>query len=1700
MRVCGVCYDVYQCLDWARNLLNKKFQFPEDPYNKRNKISPSKGSVASSIGSVNSSTEDIGNRKDSITSGITFNESGIQDISLDKSIRNSSSANGSTSRSSSVKRGRRQTAARSSATGKATWKSQLESSTSPERRQLKRSEIGVLDNYIRGTGNGKISNQRSLSPDNRSFDGTSTILSSNKSPEASVNGSSSVSKSKKDNSVALENKYIGNVLLACQDRTQADLVRQCLEESFFHVHWVKDGREAANDVLTQWDTYDCVIMQRDLPLVDSFELCKTIRTYEKSLRNQRSSVASNKDGYGNKFLNHRMPMICFTDATSPADLTKYMKADMDGCISLPVDKMSLISTVRAAIPQHLAPITRITEPPPPKNPQKVMKVGLLGEVEDSVDSATMALKTLPIVQNDVGSEVQGIAQLDADTKIPFLVMNGSKFTRIRHAMTGERFFNLVVCQDVFDHFERMKIMLQPIVQRYQGIQILVWNYPGQALTEWRSSQVLNNEYLAACLNELLGQVGDKGTKDFSTDQPFYLLGFGYGANIASYFMANYRAPNVRALINMNGFAFVDSYLAGVMHDCINVFQSTPETRPDLPVYFFSRFLFSKDYLAKVSVPLALNIYTAVYNSITIKGRIQLCNGVLRSPDIRPLLKAIDVPLICFHSNQDSLTRPLHVEPFVTYRFGEVKNIYRCLQHTNKTCIVWFNGGHEIFQENKKQVVLLLEQILTGYHEVNEVTFPSATNLLQDPKFSQTVPGAGSTAGSLKGAELNSSSLEDKFTKSVLSFTSTGTFMSGTSSITGGTVVGTAANTRPTTSGSPTRAKTASSESRGPGHVSGADMLDHTKLSHSNSESVIHHGPRGPTQGDGWQSFSDNLMKKQQSILTMDAKTQANAKTSKTSTKGLEESKNGRTKPDLITELSYLTDAQSFPEVKEYMSWRLKRNKKRLQRLQLAAQTIQSAFRAYLARQLVRNIRRVHAARTIQRVFRGWLGRRKFFNHVKELWATIMIQKTWRGYSARLWYFNVRVKIAAAANIQRMYRGHRARQRVKRIRQQRNAAACVIQAMMRRYKARKEAWLKRHFRNCSITIQRIFRGYLGKKRAANERDKYIFSKSQSQGIEFGRQMLLEHKLHVTKLQSDVTLLTQEKVVAEEQIEALLEEITAFEEGVRSLEKEMHQLSKVESEAAAFMDEDSKFELREQKMRLDREFGEMLGKIANRKDMLSDLEKKLATIDKTRQAKEEDLRTLERKLVVLLEDQQKELTAIRRKQDVRGQMLAASHAEMAKLTAGEDSTGGGASRSGGGGGGGGGGSGPSLQEKKQAAQLMQSTETLMKFGFMSMSMTYFSSLNMIKALRTVSAQDTVMAALADVHAQKAVGFIGNDSVGGGGGTQNPATAMIDKDSVVGRLKKGQLPGQQPLKVSSWSVEDVAKWLQAISLGQYSEAFVDSAIDGEFLFDLNDDDLKNTLGIEHRLHRKKILNCINRLKMAEAQNESRLGKIQGSVFSEVMIVILFVTRIFINVFFLQTGTIDVESAARPNPRAGMPTQDQFNFPDGKQTGADNDDRAIDGPKVPLAELFSYVRHSKFGMLKDAVDYLPNKAFDKSLVQSQYVPDHGTAYLLGYERLPFHINKTDDHGNTMLSMACQNGNMKICKYLVSKGANPNHQNFQGQTPAHFAIAFKFFDLSQWLFENGGDDTLENKFGLSPYDGLTTDGGDPDQQFSLTD
>jgi len=68
------------------------------------------------------------------------------------------------------------------------------------------------------------------------------------------------------------------------------------------------------------------------------------------------------------------------------------------------------------------------------------------------------------------------------------------------------------------------------------------------------------------------------------------------------------------------------------------------------------------------------------------------------------------------------------------------------------------------------------------------------------------------------------------------------------------------------------------------------------------------------------------------------------------------------------------DPENFPEVQEYMGWRLKRNKKRLARLDGATRIIQGAYRAHLAWMIISKLKQERAVIYIQRCYRGWKGR------------------------------------------------------------------------------------------------------------------------------------------------------------------------------------------------------------------------------------------------------------------------------------------------------------------------------------------------------------------------------------------------------------------------------------------------------------------------------------------------------------------------------------------------------------------------------------------------------------------------------------------------------------------------------------------------------------------------------------------------------
>ena len=134
-------------------------------------------------------------------------------------------------------------------------------------------------------------------------------------------------------------------------------------------------------------------------------------------------------------------------------------------------------------------------------------------------------------------------------------------------------------------------------------------------------------------------------------------------------------------------------------------------------------------------------------------------------------------------------------------------------------------------------------------------------------------------------------------------------------------------------------------------------------------------------------------------------------------------------------------------------------------------------------------------------------------------------------------------------------------------------------------------------------------------------------------------------------SQVVLLAKEKGEVESRLELLLNEIATFEAAVRSLERDMAIVTKTEASAAGTLTEDVALEVRETKLRLDREFNAMLVKIADRRETLAIVEKQLQALDRLRNTKQSQLKDLERKLVVLLEEQQQEMEVIKRRQNAK-----------------------------------------------------------------------------------------------------------------------------------------------------------------------------------------------------------------------------------------------------------------------------------------------------------------------------------------------------------------------------------------------------------------------------------------------------------------
>ena len=75
--------------------------------------------------------------------------------------------------------------------------------------------------------------------------------------------------------------------------------------------------------------------------------------------------------------------------------------------------------------------------------------------------------------------------------------------------------------------------------------------------------------------------------------------------------------------------------------------------------------------------------------------------------------------------------------------------------------------------------------------------------------------------------------------------------------------------------------------------------------------------------------------------------------------------------------------------------------------------------------------------------------------------------------------------------------------------------------------------------------------------------------------------------------------------------------------------------------------------------------------------------------------------------------------------------------------------------------------------------------------------------------------------------------------------------------------------------WSAEEVGVWLKSIELGEYAKKFIDNAISGMELLELEEEDVIS-LGIKALAHRKRILSKIKELNKSTC---STIGKKKSS-----------------------------------------------------------------------------------------------------------------------------------------------------------------------------------------------------------------------------
>ena len=80
------------------------------------------------------------------------------------------------------------------------------------------------------------------------------------------------------------------------------------------------------------------------------------------------------------------------------------------------------------------------------------------------------------------------------------------------------------------------------------------------------------------------------------------------------------------------------------------------------------------------------------------------------------------------------------------------------------------------------------------------------------------------------------------------------------------------------------------------------------------------------------------------------------------------------------------------------------------------------------------------------------------------------------------------------------------------------------------------------------------------------------------------------------------------------------------------------------------------------------------------------------------------------------------------------------------------------------------------------------------------------------------------------------------------------------------------------------------------------------------------------------------------------------------------------------------------------------------------------------------------------------------------------------------YNINSLDEKRNTLLNISSQCNLISFVSFLLNRGADPNIGNVYKNTPLHYALSHKNFDMATLLIKYKADENVLNNKDLPPW------------------